>query len=239
MPGCKAQLGDVTANDDKGMHMDLPVVRNVVLIDYENVQPPSLKALLAPGFTVLVFVGASQSRISIEVAEVIQTLGPHGRYVRCNGSGSNALDFHIAFYIGEMAAAEATSFFHIVSKDTGFDPLVAHLRARGLQVGRSASVEALPMFRAAQSKAVAAATPKIKPADLQGDDRLAHMRACLIKQGKARPGSIKTLRSAIKSSFQNALPDADINALVQQLQQKKWVMVNGEKLSYQLPAKLT
>ncbi len=58
--------------------MDMPLARNVVLIDFENVQPPSLKELAAPGFKVLVFVGASQTRISMDVAEAMQALGSQG-----------------------------------------------------------------------------------------------------------------------------------------------------------------
>lgn len=58
--------------------MDMPLARNVVLIDFENMQPPSLKELAAPGFTVLVFVGASQARISMDVAEAMQGLAARG-----------------------------------------------------------------------------------------------------------------------------------------------------------------
>jgi len=198
-----------------------------------------LKALLAPGFTVLVFVGASQPKISIEVAEAIQLLGPNGRYVRCNGKGPNALDFHIAFYIGEMAASDSATFFHIVSKDTGFDPLVAHLRARGLRVYRCASVADLPMFRAAQAKAASAAAngPKTTPAELQGDARMRFAEAWLLKQGKALPGSEPALHRSLGSAFQKALPDTDIAALIEQLQHRQLITLQNGKLAYQLPAK--
>ena len=221
------------------MHMDVPVVRNVVLIDYENVQPPSLKALLAPGFTVLVFVGASQPKISIEVAEAIQMLGPNGRYVRCNGKGPNALDFHIAFYIGEMSATDPGAQFRIVSNDTGFDPLVAHLQGRGLKVMRTAAVvepPALPAAPPAPAKTPVNVAVKAAPAVKPVEARLAHLRACLVKQGKARPGSPTSLRRMIMSSFQNSLVEADVNALINQLKQQQWLVVEGNKVRYQLPA---
>lgn len=213
--------------------MDMPRARNVVLIDYENVQPPSLKALAAPAFTVLVFVGASQSRISMEVAEAIQSLGSQGRYVRCHGNGPNALDFHIAFYIGEMAAADPKSFFHIVSKDTGFDPLVAHLRSRGLRVYRCAAVDDLPMFRTAPGGAApsAAATPSVAE-----DARLGQLRDWLVKQDKARPGSQAALQNAIQNLLKTTVTPAEVGALVRQLQQKKWIALEGRKIRYKLPA---
>ena len=52
------------------------------------------------------------------------------------GAGRNALDFHLAFYLGELAATTPRARLRIVSKDTGFDLLVAHLCARGLAVER-------------------------------------------------------------------------------------------------------
>lgn len=214
--------------------MDMPSARNVVLIDFENVQPPSLKELAAPGFTVLVFVGASQARISMDVAEAMQALGSQGRYIRCHGSGPNALDFHIAFYIGEMAATDPKVFFHIISKDTGFDPLVAHLRSRGLQAGRCTSVADLPMFRSARQKAAAAASPAAKT--MPPDARLVHLRDWLVRQDKARPGSKAALHNSINNLFQKALPAAEVNALVQQLQQRKWIVLEGNKVCYQVAA---
>ncbi|MEN5272392.1 PIN domain-containing protein [Stenotrophomonas lactitubi] len=229
--------------------MDMPLARNVILIDYENVQPPSLKELLAPGFSVLVFVGASQAKISMDVVEAMHALGTQGRYVRCNGHGSNALDFHIAFYIGEMAATDPGTCFHIVSKDTGFDPLLAHLRSRGLTVGRSTSVAELPMLRAATKHPAAVppppkkppppTPPKPKPAQLSEALRLQHVCGQLLKQGKARPTRLKSLGSAVHTMFQKTLPDSDVTALIHALQQKKWIVLEGQAVRYQLPAKAT
>jgi len=51
-------------------------------------------------------------------------MGERAEYVRISGNGSNALDFHIAFYIGQLAAHEPDAYFHIISKVTGFDPLI-------------------------------------------------------------------------------------------------------------------
>ena len=49
-------------------------------------------------------------------------LGPRSSYVRLEASGSNALDFHIAYYLGNLVISDPTAYFHIISKDTGFDP---------------------------------------------------------------------------------------------------------------------
>ena len=81
---------------------------NYVLIDYENVQPNSLAGLDAEHFRVLVFVGANQNKLTFEIAAAIQKLGPRAEYVRIAGNGANALDFHIAFHIGQLAAQDPT-----------------------------------------------------------------------------------------------------------------------------------
>src|SRR5450759_3842883 len=71
---------------------------NVVLIDFENVQPASLQALEHERYRVVVFVGATQVRLPFEIVSAIQRMGDRAEYVRISGTGPNALDFHIAFY---------------------------------------------------------------------------------------------------------------------------------------------
>ena len=103
---------------------------NYVLIDYENVQPEVLPGLDADHFKVLLFVGANQAKLSFDIVSAMQRLGTRAEYIKIAGNGSNALDFHIAFYIGHLAAQDQTGYFHIISKDTGFDPLIQHLSRR-------------------------------------------------------------------------------------------------------------
>jgi len=95
---------------------------NYVLIDFENVQPSSLSALQQECFKVYVFVGASQQKVAFELAAALQPFGTRAEYVKISGNGPNALDFHIAFHIGELASKNSDSFFHIISKDAGFAP---------------------------------------------------------------------------------------------------------------------
>lgn len=73
--------------------MNKPV--NYVLIDFENVQPKNLELLSKHPFRILVFVGASQTKVSYELAEAMQRLGENARYIKIEGNGRNALDFHI------------------------------------------------------------------------------------------------------------------------------------------------
>jgi hypothetical protein len=54
--------------------------------------------------------------------------------------GKNALEFHIAFYLGEFLAASPTTNCIVLSKDKGFDPLIKHLCGRGFHVQRMATL---------------------------------------------------------------------------------------------------
>ncbi len=95
---------------------------NYVLIDFENVQPDSIGALDQDHFKVVVFVGANQTKLPFDVVAAIQRMGNRAEYIKISGNGSNALDFHIAFMIGRISVQEPDAVFHVISKDSGFDP---------------------------------------------------------------------------------------------------------------------
>ena len=111
-----------------------------ILIDYESIQPTDLAAIDDAAANVVVFVGAQQNRLPFDFVCAMQALGDRGRYIKIGGSGRNALDFHIAFYLGELLQQEPEAGFRVVSKDAGFDPLIGHLCRRGFDVVR---IEAL------------------------------------------------------------------------------------------------
>jgi hypothetical protein len=154
---------------------------NYVLIDYENVQPTVLTVLEQAHFKVIVCVGANQAKISFDVASAIQRMGTNASYIKISGNGPNALDFHIAFYVGQLSAAEPDAYFHIISKDAGFDPLITHLKSKKIFASRSNDVMEIPIVKAANSK-----TPVEKQAVI-----LANLK----QRGSSKPRTIKTLSS--------------------------------------------
>jgi hypothetical protein len=195
---------------------------NYVLIDYENVQPASLGALDQEHFKVMVFVGASQTKVRFEVADLLQRMGPRGQYVKVASNCSNALDFHIAFYIGQIAAAEPDAYFHIISKDTGFDPLIAHLKTRKIYSARSRDVVDMPIVKAANTKTL--------------PEKLAVIVANLQQRGASKPRTVKTLSSTIAALFQKALTADEVAALLKTLQSKGHITITESKVAYSLPA---
>ena len=75
---------------------------SIILIDFENVQPKDLTSLRGRPFKTKVFCGANQTKIPFDLAAELQPLGPDAEYIRIQGTGPNALDFHIAYYIGRL-----------------------------------------------------------------------------------------------------------------------------------------
>jgi hypothetical protein len=200
---------------------DGPVKTNYVLIDYENVQPEAMAVLAQEHFKVIVFVGANQAKVTFEVASALQQMGDRAECVKITGNGSNALDFHIAFYIGVLAGIEPDAYFHIVSKDTGFDPLIQHLKAKKILACRSKDVTDIPIVKAANSKSPA--------------DRVAVVIADLKRRGSSRPRAVKTLSSTISGIFQKQISDQEVASLIATLQKQGVVTVNVTKVSYSLP----
>lgn len=194
---------------------------NYVLIDYENVRPTALTVFEKEHFKVIVFVGASQSKVAFDVAAQLQYLGPNASYVKIAGNGPNALDFHIAYYIGRLSAVEPDAYFHIISKDTGFDPLIAHLKSKKVFACRSPDVGDIPIVKAVNSK-----TPL---------EKLEIIITNLKQRGSSRPRTVKTLSSTINSLFQKALSEDELVSILKLMKKRKFVTIIESKVTYSLP----
>lgn len=194
---------------------------NYVLIDYENVQPEAMLGLCEDHFKVLVFVGENQSKVTFEVATALQQMGDRAEYIKITGNGKNALDFHIAYYIGQLALKEPDAFFHVISKDAGFDPLIQHLKAHKILAGRSSDVSCIPILKTAIPKT------QVGQIDSVIED---------LKRRKAsKPRAVKTLASTINSIFQKQLSDQQVEVIIATLEKQKVLTINGTKVSYSLP----
>lgn len=194
---------------------------NYVLIDYENVQPQNLELLSKHPFRVFVFVGANQTKIPFELAEAMQQLGENSRYIKISGSGKNALDFHLAYYVGQLATQNPTAYFHIISKDTGFDPLIKHLKAQGMRIQREKDLAEIPVIRMSNAKS--------------SEDKIAAIVKNLAGRGQARPRKTKTLANTINSLFTEQLQDSELMSLVDLLQKQNYIAVKEGNVSYKLP----
>jgi PIN domain len=191
----------------------------IVLIDFENVQPTNMTVLTAGPYKVKVFVGANQGKVPLEMVRTLQAFGPDAEYIQIDGNGRNALDFHIAYYIGRLAAENPKSSFHVVSKDKGFDPLIRHLRQQGLSCRRSETLAGTGSTKSSRSQ--------------RNAERVDVVIANLAKRKAAKPRTLKTLRSTINACFRKEeLAEKDLDQLVELLTDRGVIEVSDGKVRY-------
>lgn len=189
-----------------------------IFIDFENVQPKDLALLKGRDYKVMIFVGATQAKLPTEFAIAVQALGPAAEYVKIDGSGRNALDFHIAYYLGSTSVAGVTGESFVISKDTGFDPLMCHLKSKGISCRRLASIGDIPGLKEAA----------IKPTS----DPVQRVLANFAKRGAARPRTIKTLRSSIKHLLGANATDEEVEKTLGELERLNAIRVADGKVTY-------
>jgi hypothetical protein len=141
-----------------------------ILVDFENTQPSGEDIALLRGKDqrLWIFRGPSQKKYDAEFAEALLRLGDRVRIIKCEKSGRNALDMHIAFQIGRLLGeltqasdAPAAVSFVVVSRDTDYEPLLQYVRAQGYAATRVISVTAA-LGGASAEKAAAVKASKTK-----------------------------------------------------------------------------
>jgi hypothetical protein len=217
------------------MHMKI----NYILIDYENVPVKSLALLKGQDFRVYVFLGLKNNKISADLAIAMQGRGNLAQYIKLDVSGHNALDFHITYYLGKLTAADPDGAFYIISKDTGFDSLIAHIKQSHVDCSRAVSIDALPCFakvsNAISKKVKSKASETATAVKIDTSELVERVVANLIKRKAAAPRTVKTLCSTIQNLSGKQYSAKDIEVVFNRLVKKGVVTVEGMKVNYSLP----
>jgi len=195
------------------------MAKTVLFIDFENIQNIDLPALKDHDIEIKIFVGDSQQKIPFELVQSAQEFGGSIEWVKIEGSGKNALDFHIAFYLGRLsAAAQHAASFIILSKDTGFDPLVRHVKRHHIACRRINSImelakrsELLPLNHELVSKVME---------NLSKIDK------------NRRPRTRKTLHQHIHGLFLKKENETTVNTVIDSLFVQKKLAEENNKLIY-------
>jgi hypothetical protein len=193
---------------------------NYLLIDFENVQPKTLSLLNGAPFKVFVFLGANQSKVSVEFAKELQKLGSDAEYIQISGNGSNALDFHIAFTVGELSKTDPTAYFHIISQDAGFDPLIEYARKKGVLLHRSKEIGDIPLLKLSNAKTTT--------------EKVTAILNNLIPRGASRPRKVRTLSSTINALFKKELSETELAELIASLKKGGHISIEGENVTYHI-----
>ena len=180
---------------------------NHVFVDYENVHEVDPALIGARSVSLTLLLGARQSRLDAALVEKLMEHAASVQLVRLTTSGRNALDFALAYYVGRAVMSDPTGHFHIVSGDTGFDPLIEHLRSRHIHADRHANFA--PLTTPAPAPA--------KPPSAPPEDLLPRASEHLRKLVTNRPKRKRTLVSHLRAFLGNAVTEADVVALVEKL----------------------
>ncbi|TAG77863.1 MAG: hypothetical protein EAZ21_14020 [Betaproteobacteria bacterium] len=219
---------------------------NYIFVDHENVSLADTDALNQEHIRLLVFIGANQKRIDIDAVEAIHKLGQRAQYVRVSANGANALDFHIAFYVGRLAQQDERGYFHIISKDKGYDPLIAHLASQEIQAERIDSIALIDFVKATKNEAPQGASkdaqqrttekPEEKLRSATGTKVKAALQQArkyfdeyLCAENTSKPSKRSTLKSSIHSFFRKELDTSQVDRIILGLQTKGCLRFEGEK----------
>jgi len=183
------------------------------LVDFENIKISGLPAL-QNNQHVIIFTGASQKTIDLGLAIDSQKYAERVQWVQISGNGKNALDFHISFYLGMLLSKYPQSSFNVLSKDTGFDPLINHMNALGHKCKRITSFVIAETTIAANSK-----------------ESFARIRNNLQKlDSRARPKKVTSLKSYFGSICKDTVFNAD--EIINRLVTENIIKVNNTKIEY-------
>jgi hypothetical protein len=150
-----------------------------------------------------------------------QGLGRRLEWIKIEGQGNNALDFHISYYLGLYSAAKEYGEYIILSKDKGFDPLIRFLNSIQIKCRRINSIIEIEEAK----KAV----PELK------NDSLEKVLENLKKIPKHnRPRKRSTLKKHIQTIFNNKLDDKEIDSMIDLLFIKELVSEMNHNLTFNL-----
>jgi hypothetical protein len=193
------------------------MTQKLLLVDFENVQQVDL-ARLDDSFQIIIFVGAAQKSIPIELVTNAQKLGSRIEWQRVDANGSNALDFFIACQLGRVLEKSPQLQCIVLSKDKGFDPLLRHLNKNGLKCKRLNSLLELDPKTATQP---------------EGPHYKRVIEVLGKSEKKSRPRKRKTLSQHISSIFQKKLPQAEVDRIIDILFANKMISETNDAITYE------
>jgi hypothetical protein len=200
---------------------------NHVFVDFENVHEIDLAIIGSKAVSFTLLLGSRQTKLDVSLVEKLLEHAASVQWVRLTSAGKDALDFTLAYYVGRAVAADPTGYFHIVSKDTGYDPLIEHLRSKHVRARRHDSFATLTFAAPAKpsapapSPAVPKPKPQLKPTSQPAilDEWEVQVLEHLRKPSATRPRNKNKLVSFLVAHLGNKITEADALHLVNYLSQ--------------------
>ncbi len=189
---------------------------NYVFIDFENVQEIDLDRIKGKPVKVVLVLGERHKSLPVALVRKLLAYAPQVSLVETGRGGKNALDLVLSHHTGEAKTSDPHGYFHIVSRDKDYDPLVGHLKDNGTLAARRAALSEIPVL-------------------MNNDERVDYVIQFLKTPGNTRPAKRKSLETHINTLFGKALSPTEladtINALVAR---KTLALAEGGSVVYSL-----
>ena len=234
-------------------NIELPPPINHVFVDFENVQDIDLAVIGTKAVSFTLLLGPRQTKLNVPLVEKLMAHAASVQLLRLTSPGKNALDFTLAYYLGRAVLADPTGFFHIVSKDAGFDPLVEHLRSKHVRARRHDSFATLTFAASTKLSAATlpAPAPKPKPSALKPkapagpkiqlsvlDEREAQVLEHLRKPTTNRPRNKQKLVSCLITHLGHKITETQALDLIHHLSQAGHLVIDEKgAVTYHLEPK--
>ena len=182
---------------------------NYIFVDFENVSEVDFDRIANRPVKVTVVLGEQHKRLPVDLVKKLLRHARQIELIETGRAGKNALDLVLAQHIGAARTADPRGYFHIVSKDKGFDALVGHLKDNGTLARRHASFSEIPVLMNAM-------------------ERVSLMSRQLKLNPVNRPRKRKTLTSQIQVVFGGSLSEAEVEDTLQGLVREKTVALSSK-----------
>lgn len=225
---------------------ELPPPVNHVFVDYENVHEVDPAIIGSKTVHLTLLLGSKKTKFDATVVEKLLQHPANVEFVHLKSPGKNAVDFALAYYLGRAVLADPGGYFHIVSKDQGYDPLIEHLRSKHLNVRRHKDFTTLSFSAAAKPPKVivpvatpaAKSPPKLKSPATQLETSETRVLEHLRKPTTKKPGTRKKLVSYLIAHLGHKVSEAEASGLVEMMSQAgHFVCDDKGKVTYHLEPK--
>ena len=168
------------------------------LIDTENIGSAWTEVLPLMGRNdeILLFYTVNSPGIPYRDLQQIMSHLDQMELIPCN-TGRNGLDFQLSSYLGYLLRSSTKTQYIILSKDTGYDPLIQFWKEKGVDIARCAVHEVIELR--AREADVPARLPEIAAADAPAAPaRLQEAPAQKTASGREEKPAHRTRRAAGK-----------------------------------------
>ncbi len=180
---------------------------NYIFVDYENVQENELDRIANRPVKVWLVLGEQHKSLPLKLVKLIQKFPEQIVLIETALNGKNALDFVLACELGAMAQKDATGYFHVLSRDKGFDALIKHLKAKGIHAARHMAFSEITVL-------------------MNFEERVNFLKKRFKTKRSGLPKKQKNLEADIQSLFAKMLSSEEVSEMVNKLIADRVILIS-------------